>query len=184
MNRPEVLYITAACLLNEYVLVPLHPIGSLGDHLYVVEDAGVETLVFDPGAFGERADALRSQTKAVRRYLSLGPSLVGDDLDEVAASLTSVPLVAPVLTGSEPYRLSYTGGTTGKPKAIVVLRSNAAPCAQELIALVRDRKGPVQAPKSVDFVSALPLTPVGKPDKKFLRQQYAAASLKEPTANV
>src|ERR1700676_153546 len=28
LNRPEVLYLTAACLLNQYVMVPLHPIGS------------------------------------------------------------------------------------------------------------------------------------------------------------
>src|SRR6266436_469467 len=46
-NRPEVLYLTAACLLNRYVMVPLHPIGSLDDHLYVMDDAGADALVFD-----------------------------------------------------------------------------------------------------------------------------------------
>ncbi len=39
-------------------------------------------------------------------------------------------------------------------------------------ALVKQAKGSVQAPKSVDFVAAIPLTPVGKPDKKMLRAQY------------
>jgi fatty-acyl-CoA synthase len=42
----------------------------------------------------------------------------------------------------------------------------------ELIALVRERKGPVYAPKSVDVLDALPLTPVGKADKKALRARY------------
>jgi fatty-acyl-CoA synthase len=41
---------------------------------------------------------------------------------------------------------------------------------------VRDRKGAVQAPKTVDFIDAIPLSPLGKPDKKALRAMYAAAA--------
>jgi fatty-acyl-CoA synthase len=37
---------------------------------------------------------------------------------------------------------------------------------------VKDAKGSVQAPKSVDFVERIPLTPVGKPDKKALRAPF------------
>jgi fatty-acyl-CoA synthase len=59
-------------------------------------------------------------------------------------------------------------------KAVVVLRNGATTCVDELKAFVRDRKGPIQTPKSVDFVSAIPLTPVGKPDKKKLRTQLLA----------
>jgi len=44
--------------------------------------------------------------------------------------------------------------------------------AAELITLVRAKKDAVHAPKSVDFVEALPLTAVGKPDKKALRAPY------------
>ncbi|MEI7447485.1 MAG: AMP-binding protein [Burkholderiales bacterium] len=61
-------------------------------------------------------------------------------------------------------------------KAVVVLRPGASASAAELIALVRERKGPVQAPKTVDFVEALPLTGLGKPDKKALRARYWAGS--------
>ena len=57
--------------------------------------------------------------------------------------------------------------------AVVALRPGAEPCADALIALVRERKGAVQAPKSVFFVPALPLTAVGKPDKKRLRTEIA-----------
>jgi fatty-acyl-CoA synthase len=39
-------------------------------------------------------------------------------------------------------------------------------------ALVKEAKGSVQSPKSVDFVDAIPLTPVGKPDKKAVRAKY------------
>ena len=58
-------------------------------------------------------------------------------------------------------------------KAVVVLRPGAAPCTDELVALVRDKKGPVQAPKTVDYVDSLPMTALGKPDKKALRARYA-----------
>jgi fatty-acyl-CoA synthase len=57
-------------------------------------------------------------------------------------------------------------------KAVVVLRPGASVDAAELIALVREAKGPVQAPKSVEFVDALPVTGLGKPDKKALRARY------------
>ena len=38
--------------------------------------------------------------------------------------------------------------------------------------LVKDAKGSVQSPKSIDFVDAIPLTPVGKPDKKAVKATY------------
>jgi len=57
-------------------------------------------------------------------------------------------------------------------KACVVLRAGANVSAEELIALVRDAKGPVQAPKSIDFIDALPVTGLGKLDKKALRARY------------
>jgi hypothetical protein len=39
-------------------------------------------------------------------------------------------------------------------------------------ALVIKAKGSVQTSKSIDFVPGIPLTPVGKPDKKAVRAQY------------
>jgi fatty-acyl-CoA synthase len=60
-------------------------------------------------------------------------------------------------------------------KAVVVLRpeiEGADELAAELMALVKDAKGSIQAPKSIDFVAGIPLTNVGKPDKKVLRAQY------------
>jgi fatty-acyl-CoA synthase len=59
-------------------------------------------------------------------------------------------------------------------KALVVARPGAAVDGDELMALVRDKKGPVYAPKSVDVVDALPVTAVGKADKKALRARYWA----------
>jgi fatty-acyl-CoA synthase len=57
-------------------------------------------------------------------------------------------------------------------KAIVVLRPDGSVDSAELIALVKDAKGAHYAPKSVEFVDAIPVSPLGKPDKKALRAQY------------
>jgi fatty-acyl-CoA synthase len=61
-------------------------------------------------------------------------------------------------------------------KAIVVARPGEAVDAEALIGLVKERKGSIYAPKSVDVVEALPLTAVGKPDKKVLRARYWEAA--------
>ena len=55
-----------------------------------------------------------------------------------------------------------------------MLEPGAAITAEEIIAAVRSRKGAVQAPKSVEFIDAIPVTAIGKPDKKVLRMTYAA----------
>ncbi|MBT4042848.1 MAG: FAD-dependent oxidoreductase [Rhodospirillaceae bacterium] len=59
-------------------------------------------------------------------------------------------------------------------KAVVVVRAGAQIDTEALIQRVKDSKGAVQAPKSVDIVDEIPLTPLGKPDKKALREIYWA----------
>ncbi|MGE4339661.1 MAG: AMP-binding protein [Pigmentiphaga sp.] len=56
--------------------------------------------------------------------------------------------------------------------AFVVLRDGVEAEAADLIAYVRERKGPLIAPKQVIFADALPTTPFGKIDKKKLRAPY------------
>jgi fatty-acyl-CoA synthase len=59
-------------------------------------------------------------------------------------------------------------------KAFVVARPGAVPDPEALIASVRARKGPHYAPKSIVVVDQLPMTKVGKVDKKVLRATYWA----------
>src|SRR3954447_9095811 len=59
-NRPEVLFNMGANNLVGCRTTPLHPLGSEDDHAYVIDDAGIETLVYDP-VFEERAVALRDR---------------------------------------------------------------------------------------------------------------------------
>jgi fatty-acyl-CoA synthase len=60
--------------------------------------------------------------------------------------------------------------------AMVVLRPGEAgtyALRAELMALVRLRKGAVQTPKHIAFVAQLPVTTLGKIDKKAMRDQLA-----------
>jgi fatty-acyl-CoA synthase len=57
-------------------------------------------------------------------------------------------------------------------KALIVLHPGEALDAAALSAIVRDRKGGVYTPKSFEVIDAVPVTPVGKPDKKALRARY------------
>ncbi|WCT06031.1 AMP-binding protein [Rhodococcus qingshengii] len=57
-------------------------------------------------------------------------------------------------------------------QAIVVLRAGHTPDAEEIRDHVRRLKGAVNTPKAIEFVGSLPLTPVGKIDKKILREPH------------
>ena len=57
-------------------------------------------------------------------------------------------------------------------KALVVPRAGCTVDLEKLSDLVRQRKGPLHVPKSFEIVDELPLTAVGKIDKKALRAPY------------
>jgi fatty-acyl-CoA synthase len=57
-------------------------------------------------------------------------------------------------------------------RAVVVAKPGRSVDPDELISMVKTRKGSLYAPKSVEFVHEMPLTAVGKIDKKKLRAAY------------
>lgn len=59
-------------------------------------------------------------------------------------------------------------------RALVVLKDGVTAEAAELVEFVRARKGSVAAPKSIEFTDAIPLTPLGKVDRKAIRARYWA----------
>ena len=132
-NRPEVLHVAHAIQLLAAVAVPMHPLAGLADHLNVVLDAGVEVLVFDPTRFNERAAELAKQAPNMK-LIAFGASQVAEDLCKLAERFTPAPLVAPKVTGSTIARLSYSGGTTGKPKALPGTQRSAIAAAQIMLA--------------------------------------------------
>ena len=57
-------------------------------------------------------------------------------------------------------------------KAFVVLKAGANNNAAELQAHVKDKRGAPWSPKTIDFVDAIPVTGLGKIDRKTLRAPY------------
>ena len=93
------------------------------------------------------------------------------EVEDVVAAHPAVAQVGVIGTPHEKFGEAVT--------AIVVLRSDAsreeeaiARMTTEIQEMVKERKGSVQAPKQVIVADSLPLTALGKPDKKALRAQY------------
>jgi fatty-acyl-CoA synthase len=131
-NRPEVLCSMGAVMVGGCRNTPLHPLGSLEDHAYVLEDAGIDTLIFDP-AFAERAEQLRERVPALERLLSYGEAGLGEDLVALAATFEPQGLVAPGVDAEDLSALAYTGGTTGKPKGVMNTYRGSAAMAQIMV---------------------------------------------------
>ncbi len=118
-NRPEVLSNIAAMQISGCIGTPLHPLGSLDDHAYVIEAAEIDTLVFDASVFSEVAAALKERVPSLKHFLGFGPNEIGDDYLALAAGFEPQPLVAPDVLPSDIASVNFTGGTTGKPKGVM-----------------------------------------------------------------
>lgn len=118
-NRPEVLTNLTASLVNGCVITPLHPLGSLSDHLYAIKDAEIECLVFDSENFSARAEELAKEVPSLV-LLGFGPNSVGHDYLALADTFTPRQLVAPDVKAEDICTIVYTGGTTGRPKGVLM----------------------------------------------------------------
>jgi fatty-acyl-CoA synthase len=126
LNRPEVLMIIGAGQTQGYRRTALHPLGSLDDHAFVLSDAEVTSLIIDPNPmFVERALGLLEKVPSLKQILTIGPvpdALAGHaavDLTAEAAKYQPKPLVAADLPPDHIGGMTYTGGTTGKPKGVM-----------------------------------------------------------------
>src|SRR5688572_28145985 len=116
-NRPEVLHVAHSIQLLAAVAVPMHPLAGLADHLNVVLDARIDVLVFDAGRFSERAAELAKKAPGMK-LIAFGDSPGAEDLCKLAETFRPRRLVAPKVEGTSVARLTYSGGTTGKPKCL------------------------------------------------------------------
>ena len=89
------------------------------------------------------------------------------EVEDVVAEHPAIAQVGVIGTPHEKFGEAVT--------AIVVLREGhelSEAVVAEIQDMVKERKGSVQAPKQIIATDALPLTGLGKPDKKALRAQY------------
>jgi len=116
-NRPECLHVTHALQMLAALYVPMHPLSALPDHLHIIRDADVSVLIFDAGKFSARAAEIAGEVPGIR-LLAIGESDIGEDIWKLASAFSPQRLVPPRAEGGDVIRLGYSGGTTGKPKAI------------------------------------------------------------------
>ena len=128
-NRPEVLANTAAMSLSGFIGTPLHPMGSMDDHVYVLENAEIDVLIYDETLFGEVATALKERVPGIKHFIGFGPNDIGEDYMALANSFEPKPLVKADITPDDLGSVNYTGGTTGKPKGVMSAHRGSAAMA-------------------------------------------------------
>src|SRR3954451_23837820 len=114
-NRADTWCAGCAAQLSRFAITWLHPLGSLDDQLFQLEDSEAEMLVVDAVTFRDRGGELAARAQGLKMVYTLGPAGYGADLlqaVEAAGHATARNFAGPDdLAG-----LSYTGGTTGKSK--------------------------------------------------------------------
>ena len=158
LNRPEVLFILGAGQTQGYRRTSLHPLGSLDDHAYVINDAEISVLVVDP-VFADRAAGLLEKCPGLKQVLTIGPvpdqlAHVGKDLVATAAEFEPKPLEAVLLPPDHITSITYTGGTTGKPKGVIGL-------AQSFSTMTAVQLSEWEWPTNPKFLMCTPLSHAG-----------------------
>jgi fatty-acyl-CoA synthase len=160
LNRPEVLFILGAGQTQGYRRTSLHPLGSLDDHAYVINDAGITVLVIDPvPMFVERALGLLEKCPDLAKVLTIGPvpdelAHVGEDLVAAAASFEPRPIEVATLAPDHVVSITYTGGTTGKPKGVIGT-------SRQMNTMTQIQMAEWEWPESPRFLMCTPLSHAG-----------------------
>jgi fatty-acyl-CoA synthase len=114
-NRADTWCAGIVAQLAQLALTWLHPLGSLDDQLFQLEDSDAEMLVVDPVTFGNRGGDLAAKAQGLKHVFTIGPANFGSDL--LAAAEQSGSATARNFAGpGDIATLNYTGGTTGKSK--------------------------------------------------------------------
>ena len=104
-----------AAQFSRFAITWLHPLGSLDDQLFQLEDSEAQMLVVDGDTFRDRGGELAARASRLKTIFTLGPADYGADLlqaVEAAGSATARNFAGP----DDIATLNYTGGTTGKSK--------------------------------------------------------------------
>jgi fatty-acyl-CoA synthase len=117
-NRADTWCAGVAAQLSSLAITWLHPLGSLEDQLFQIEDSEAEMLVVDSDTFRDRGGDLAARASGLKTVFTLGPANYGVDLlAAVDAAGTATPrcFAGP----GDIATLNYTGGTTGKSKGVL-----------------------------------------------------------------
>jgi fatty-acyl-CoA synthase len=114
-NRADTWCAGVAAQLSRLSITWLHPLGSLDDQLFQIEDSEAQMLVVDADTFRDRGGDLATKASGLKIVFTLGPANYGADL--LAAADDAGTASPRCFAGPDDIAtLNYTGGTTGKSK--------------------------------------------------------------------
>jgi fatty-acyl-CoA synthase len=117
-NRADTWCAAVAAQLARLAVTWLHPLGSLEDQLFQLDDSGAAVLVVDAAAFRDRGGELAAKAAGLKSVYTMGGAEYGSDLLQAAnAAGESTPRC--LATADDLATLNYTGGTTGKSKGAI-----------------------------------------------------------------
>ena len=151
-NRADAWCAGVAAQLSRFAITPLHPLGSLGDQLFQLEDSESKVLLVDADAFRDRGAALAGGASGLKALFTLGRADYGVNLlaaVEAAGSISPRCLAGP----DDVATLNYTGGTTGKPKGALRHHRQLTPFAGLILA-------DFELPERPSFLAVAPISHV------------------------
>ncbi len=151
-NRADTWCAAVAAQLSRLAITWLHPLGSLDDQLFQLEDSEAQMLIVDATAFRDRGGDLTAKAVGVTAVFTLGPANYGADLlaaaDE-AGSNTAHSFASP----DDIAILNYTGGTTGKSKGALRYHREQGSAADAILA-------DFEIPESARYLTVAPISHV------------------------
>ncbi len=114
-NRADGWCAGVAAQLSRLALTYLHPLGSLDDQLFQLEDSESEVLVVDAAVFRDRGGDIAARAQMVKHVFTMGPANYGVDLLQIVEQAGHAS-AHNFSTPDDLSTLNYTGGTTGKSK--------------------------------------------------------------------
>ncbi|MDP3660879.1 AMP-binding protein, partial [Phenylobacterium sp.] len=149
-NRAEVWPSVCAANLMGIRYTPLHPMSAEADHVFTAEDCEAEALIVDAGPYGERAKAIQARCAGVKHLLAVGPLDGAIDVLALLPTLQSAPLIDEADPEDIAW-LSYTGGTTGRSKGVMLPH-------RSIVAFAATVGGEWEWPKDLRYALVTPLS--------------------------
>ena len=103
-----------------YVLVNVSVLYAPEELTFVLNKADADVLIFDP-FLAEKVEAVKGDVPRIKTFISLSdaPASIGAKTidDFIAGAPTTLPTVK--IAETDPFCMTYTGGTTGRPKGVL-----------------------------------------------------------------
>ncbi len=151
-NRADTWCAGVAAQLSQLAITWLHPLGSLEDQLFQLEDSDSQMLVVDAATFRDRGGDLTAKSPALKTVFTLGAANYGVDL--LAALENAGHATARSFAGPDDIAtLNYTGGTTGKSKGALRTHREYSGLANAILA-------DFEIPEAARYLTVAPISHV------------------------